>query len=1050
MIPKQKYLLAAALLLLTFFPAHAQTPITGKVVDEENRPLAGVFVSVREGTQGEIATTNSEGNFTLNVRDKANAIVDFSLLGFEKAETRISGNTVFIKMKESAMRLDDAVVVAYGSVSRKDLTGAVAEADIDEMNKVPVPSFSQALAGRIAGVSVSASDGQPGSEMKIVIRGNNSITKDNSPLYIVDGFPMEDLQTASINPEDIKTFNVLKDASATALYGARGANGVIVIETKGGFDEQPVINFSTSLGVASVANRMEMMSPYEFVKYQTEIYPATAPSSYFSDGRTLDWYKTAEGIDWQDQIFRNVFVQNYNLSIRGGNANTKYTVSGSVFLQPGVILNTGSNKYQLRSVLEQKINKKLSMTLNLNGSYIDNYGQLVSSGDGGTTSSYLLYRTWAFRPVAGRSDINLIEDLTDPENVSSADIRLNPLITSRNDNTHNSNKSIVGNFGLRYSIIKGLQLRLTGTLRYNQEKRKVFYNSKTTQGSSLNPTNTLGVNGLIRYSDSFTWNTEAVLNYEKVFRRTHRVGAMIGTSLQDRKFEQFGYTGYKIDDYEGLGMAALDNGLIRSAVATMAEFSLASFFGRFNYGYKSRYLLTATLRADGSSKFPNHKWGVFPSAALAWNISEESFMKKVSWISNAKLRLSYGVTGNNRVGDYDSWPSLTVPIDASYSFGNGEPVRGLVPGAMGNANLKWESTYQWDLGMDFSMFDDRISVILDLYKKDTRDLLLLTDAPRTTGYPSIMKNVGSVRNTGIELTLNTVNVRTRSFEWSSNFNIAFNRNKVVELDNDTQQMFTTVSFYSAYKGSPLYLAQVGMPMGLFYGYVFDGVYQFEDFDNPAPGKYVLKLGVPSNSTMADRNNIHPGDIRYRDLNGDGQVDDRDMTVIGNGNPIHTGGFTNTFRYKNIDFSFLLQWSYGNDIYNANRLLFEGNAMKSKDINQYASYNRRWTPDNPSDTYYRSGGEGPAGRHSSRVIEDGSYLRLKSLSLGYSFPRSWLSKVRIKELRASFSANNILTLTGYTGMDPEVSTRGNSPLTPGFDYSAYPIAKTFMFGIQLTF
>lgn len=1050
MIQKQKYLLAAALLLLTFFPAHAQTPITGKVVDEENRPLAGVFVSVREGTQGEIATTNSEGNFTLNVRDKANAIVDFSLLGFEKAETRISGNTVFIKMKESAMRLDDAVVVAYGSVSRKDLTGAVAAADIDEMNKVPVPSFSQALAGRIAGVSVSASDGQPGSEMKIVIRGNNSITQDNSPLYIVDGFPMEDLQTASINPEDIKTFNILKDASATALYGARGANGVIVIETKGGFDGQPVINFSTSLGVASVANRMEMMSPYEFVKYQTEIYPATAPSSYFSDGRTLDWYKTAEGIDWQDQIFRNVFVQNYNLSIRGGNANTKYTVSGSVFLQPGVILNTGSNKYQLRSVLEQKINKKLSMTLNLNGSYIDNYGQLVSSGDGGTTSSYLLYRTWAFRPVAGRSDINLIEDLTDPENVSSADIRLNPLITSRNDNTHNSNKSIVGNFGLRYSIIKGLQLRLTGTLRYNQEKRKVFYNSKTTQGSSLNPTNTLGVNGLIRYSDSFTWNTEAVLNYDKVFRRTHRIGAMIGTSLQDRKFEQFGYTGYKIDDYESLGMAALDNGLIRAAVATMAEFSLASFFGRFNYGYKSRYLLTATLRADGSSKFPNHKWGFFPSAALAWNISEESFMKKVSWISNAKLRLSYGVTGNNRVGDYDSWPSLTVPIDASYSFRNGEPVRGLVPGAMGNADLKWESTYQWDLGMDFSMFDDRISVILDLYKKDTRDLLLLTDAPRTTGYPSIMKNVGSVRNTGIELTLNTVNVRTRSFEWSSNFNIAFNRNKVVELDNDTQQMFTTVSFYSAYKGSPLYLAQVGMPMGLFYGYVFDGVYQFEDFDNPAPGKYVLKLGVPSNSTMADRNNIHPGDIRYRDLNGDGQVDDRDMTVIGNGNPIHTGGFTNTFRYKNIDFSFLLQWSYGNDIYNANRLLFEGNAMKSKDINQYASYNRRWTPDNPSDTYYRSGGEGPAGRHSSRVIEDGSYLRLKSLSLGYSFPRSWLSKVRIKELRASFSANNILTLTGYTGMDPEVSTRGNSPLTPGFDYSAYPIAKTFMFGIQLTF
>ena len=1049
MVSYKRYLLAIALPVITALSATAQTAVKGKVVDEDNAPLAGVFVSVREGTQGEVAMTDDKGEFTLNVRDKANAIVDFSLIGFQPAESRITGSTLFMKMKEQTTRLDDAVVVAYGSVSRKDLTGAVAEADIDEMNKVPVPSFSQALAGRVAGVQVSASDGQPGSELKIVIRGSNSITQDNSPLYIVDGFPMEDLQTASINPEDIKTFNVLKDASATALYGARGANGVIVIETKGGFDGQPVINFSTSLGTAGVARKMQMMSPYEFVKYQTEIYPATAPSSYFSEGRTLEYYKTAEGIDWQDQIFRNVFIQNYNLSIRGGNANTKYTVSGSVFLQPGVILNTGSNKYQLRSILEQKINKKLSMTLNLNGSYIDNYGQLVSSGDGGTTSSYLLYRTWAFRPVAGRSDINLIEDLTDPENVSSADIRLNPLITSRNDNTHNATKSLVGNLGFRYSIMRGLQLRLTGTLRYNQEKRKVFYNSKTTQGSSLNPTNTLGVNGLIRYSDSFTWNGEAVLNYDKVFRRTHRLGIMAGTSLQDRKFEQYGYTGYKLDDYEALGMAALDNGLIRSAIASMSEFSLASFFGRFNYGYKSRYMFTSTLRADGSSKFPNHKWGFFPSAALAWNISEENFMKNAGCISDAKLRLSYGITGNNRVGDYDAYSSLTVPIDASYSFGNSEPVRGLVPGAMGNAGLKWESTYQWDLGIDLSMFKERVSMVIDLYHKDTRDLLLLTDAPRTTGYPSIMKNIGRVQNKGLEFTLSTINVKTRNFEWSSNFNIAFNRNKVAELDNDTQQMFTTVSFYSSYKGSPLYLAQVGKPMGLFYGYVFDGVYQFDDFDSPAPGKYVLKPDVPSNSTESDRNNIQPGDIRYKDLNGDGQVDDRDMTVIGNGNPVHTGGFTNTLRYKNIDLSFLLQWSYGNDIYNANRLLFEGNAMKSKDINQYASYNKRWTPENPSDKYYRSGGEGPAGRHSSRVVEDGSFLRLKSLALGYSFPRKWLSKVRIKELKINFSANNLFTLTGYSGMDPEVSTRGNSPLTPGFDYSAYPIARTFMLGIQLS-
>lgn len=1040
-------------LLATCFVVQAlaqPAQIRGKVVDTDDKPLAGAVVNVREGTVDEAAITDAEGNFVLRVRDKAHATVDISLLGYLPAQTRITTDALFIKLQEKPLAIDDVVVVAYGSVSKKDLTGVVAEADIDEMKKAPVVSFAEALAGRVAGVAVSAIDGQPGSEMNVVIRGANSITQDNSPLYIVDGFPVEDFRTASINPEDIKTFNILKDASATALYGARGANGVIVIETKGGFDGKPVINFGATFGMARVANRMEMMNPYEFVKYQLELFPATAPSSYLSEGRTLDYYKTAQGIDWQDEIFRDVFVHGYNLSIRGGNATTKYTVSGSMFFQPGVILNTGVDKYQLRSVLEQKIGRKLTMTVNLNGSHLTNYGQIVSSGDGGTTSSYLLYRTWAFRPVAGRSDLNLLEEIVDPENISNADIRLNPLLTSKNDYTRNVNRALTGDLGVRYSIARGLQLKLVGSLRYNQEKRSVYYNSKTTAGSPLNPTNTLGVNGQIRYSDSFTWNTEATLTWDKVFHKTHRLGVMGGASLQKRTFEQYGYTGYQLDQYEQLGMSGLDNGLVQSPVALQSTFALASFFGRFNYGYKSRYLFTLTLRADGSSKFPNHKWGFFPSGAFSWNIAEEKFMQGVGFVSLAKLRVSYGATGNNRVGDYDAYPSLTVPIGASYSFNNGEPGRGLVPGTMGNDDLKWETTYQLDLGLDLSLFKDRVGVVVDLYRKQTEDLLLLTDAPRTTGYPSIMKNTGEVRNQGLELTLNTVNVRTRNFEWSSNFNIAFNRNKVLRLDNDMQQMLTTVGFYSTYKASPLYLARVGSSMGLFYGYVFDGVYQYEDFDCTAPGVYVLRPGVPSNASAADRNSIQPGDIKYRDLNGDGQVDDNDMTVIGNGNPVHTGGFTNVFRYKNLDLSFLLQWSYGNDVYNANRLLFDGNAMKSKDINQYATYNERWTPDNPSNKYYRTGGEGPAGRHSSRVVEDASYLRLKTLTVGYSFSRRFLNKLRIKECRVSFSANNLLTLTGYSGMDPEVSTRGRSPLTPGFDYSAYPVARTFVFGVQMTF
>lgn len=1046
----KRQLLTFLLCVLTFTSVgQNRSSIKGKVVDEDSVPLTGVYVAVREGFIDEAAMTDGKGEFSLEVRDRTNAVLDVKLMGFLPYETKITSDYLFIKLKEEPLKLDDAVVVAYGSVNKKDMTGSVASVKAETLAKAPVTSFSEALAGRVAGVVVSANDGQPGSELNIVIRGANSITQDNSPLYIVDGFPIEDFKAASINPEDIKTFNILKDASATALYGARGANGVIVIETKGGIVGKPVISFSTKLGLATVTNKIEMMNPYEFVKYQLELYPTSAANSYLADGRTLDYYKTVEGINWQDQVIRDVFVQNYNLSLRGGTDMTKYSISAQVAFQPGVIMNTGSDKYQMNTALEQKIGKKLSLTMNIIGSHITNYGQIVASGDGGTTSSYLMYRTWAFRPVTG-DNFDLLGSISDPDNISNADIRLNPLITSKNDGTKNANLSINGNLGLRWSIIRGLQLKLTGSLRYNQEKRSIYNNSKTTAGSPLNPTNSIGVNGTIRYSDSFVYNGEAVLSYDKLVKRQHRFGAMIGTSVQSRKFEQYGYKGYKLDEYESLGMAGLDNGLISDAIAGAMSFSMASFFGRFNYGYKSKYLLTLTLRADGSSKFPRHKWGFFPSGAFAWNIKEENFLKNADWLSTFKLRLSYGVTGNNRVGDYDAYSALSVPIESSYSFGGAEPIRGLVPTAMGNMDLRWETTYQADLGLDLSFFGERLNLVVDLYNKNTKNLLLLTDAPRTTGYPSIMKNAGEVRNSGLEISVSTVNISTRNFEWTSNFNISFNRNKVLKLYDDTTQKTTTVGFFSAYKASPTYIAKVGSPMGLFYGYVFDGVYQYSDFDCTAPGVYVLKPEVPSNSSHADRGLIQPGDIKYRDLNGDGEVNDNDVTVIGNPNPLHTGGFANSFRYRNFDFSFLLQWSYGNDLYNANRLLFEGNAIQGKDMNQYASYNRRWTPDNPSNEYYRAGGGGPMGRHSSRVVEDGSYLRLKTVSIGYALPKRIIQKIGMSDLHISLSGQNLLTWTGYSGMDPEVSTRGKNPLTPGFDYSAYPIAKTFVLGIQLTF
>jgi TonB-linked SusC/RagA family outer membrane protein len=1026
-----------------------QKTVKGRVVDLVGEPMVGVsVVDVTNRTNGTV--TDHDGNYSLNVSN--NSILSFSFIGYVDREIEVRDQSeISVILQEDVKLLDEIVVIGYGEQTRRDLTGSVSVLNPEEMVKAPVISFAEALAGRVAGVSVSAIDGQPGSDMNIIIRGANSITQSNSPLYVIDGFPLEDFNAASINMEDIKTFNILKDASSTAIYGSRGANGVIVIETKKGLESKPIIEFSTTFGIANVRKKMEMMNPYEFVKYQLDLNPTAGKSSYLLEDRTLDYYKTVEGINWQEQIFRTALVQNYNLAVRGGTRDTKYAVSGSAFKQPGVVLSTGSDSYLLRSNLDQRLNEKMTLTLNTNLGYTSNYGQLVSSGDGGTTSSYLLYRTWAFRPVAGRTDINLLEEVSDPDNISGADVRLNPVITSENDYTRNNTVSVMSNLGFRYSIIRGLQFRAAGTIRYNQEKRNVFYNSKTTQGSPLNPNNKYGVNGSTRNSDSFTWNAQATLDYNKTINGAHRLGLMGGSSMQERQFEQYGYGGFNIL-YEQLGMSGLDTGSMHNAIAMQTTNRLASFFGRFNYGYHSKYLVTFTLRADGSSKFPYNKWGYFPSGALAWNMHEESFMKNVNQLNSLKLRASYGATGNNRVDDFAAYSQMTVNPNRenpSYSFNNGEPGRGLVSTVLGNARLKWETTWQTDLGVDISAFNDRVGLTMDYYMKDTHDLLLQADAPRTMGFPSIMKNVGRVKNNGLEITLNTLNVQTSDFQWSTTFNIAFNRNEVVELADGSKNMFTNVGFFSDYNATYLYAASVGKPLGLFYGYVFDGVYQYDDFENTAPGKYVLKPDVPSNASEADRANIQPGDIKYKDLNGDGIVNDNDMTIIGNGNPIHIGGLNNSLRYKNVDLSFLLQWSYGGDLYNANRLLFDGNAIGGKDMNQYATYNNRWTSENPSNTHFRAGGQGPGGRHSSRVIEDGSYLRLKTVSLGYILPKKITDRANIAEIRFNVSAQNLLTWTNYSGMDPEVSTRGRSPLTPGFDYSAYPIAKTIVFGINVT-
>ncbi len=1018
--------------------------VRGRVVDQKGQPLPGASVKLKGTLIGTVTDTN--GQYTISVPNEK-AVLVFSFIGFVPQEIPINGRTSLnIVLVEEQRELNEMVVIGYGTQNKMELTGSVGIANMTDLKLAPVSSFSEALAGRVAGLQVSSSDGQPGVGMNIIIRGANSLTQSNTPLYVIDGFPVEDPENAALNPNDIESINILKDASATAIYGARGANGVIVIETKKGEIGKPVISFNSSLGFQKVQKKMEMMSPYEYVKYQYELYPGNATDRYFKNGKTLDSYKDEKGINWQDHLFRRAPMQIHDLSIRGGNAQTKYSISGSIYDQEGVINNSSYKRYQGRMSIDQQLSKKLKAGLIANYSKIGTSGSRIANGTGSTNiSTYLLFRAWGFRPVTG-TDLNLLEEESDPDIININDIRLNPIITNNNEYTVSATGDMLANAYLSYAITNDLTFKTTGSLNSRQSQYDLFYNSKTVQGSPLNLTNIRGLNGSVNYSFMNVWSNENTLTYKKIINKAHTFTTVGGFSMQGIKTFQNGSASQNIPNEE-LGIDGLDEGIPYLITSSRSSSKLASFFGRLNYGFKSKYLITATFRGDGSSKLaPGKRWGYFPSAAFAWNMHNEEFLNFPAFISTSKIRTSYGITGNNRVSDFAYLSSLSLPVANSYSFNNGQPEKGVIPNGLGNDELKWESTSQLNIGYDLGLFNNRAELTIDWYRKRTENLLLLADLPVTTGYSRAFKNIGKVQNQGLELSLNTVNFSSKLFNWKSNFNISFNNNKVIELVKGQETMYSIPTFMGSFS-NPLYVARVGQPMGMFYGVVFDGVYQFADFENPSPGTYVLKNTITTNGNQ--RALIQPGDIKYKDLNGDGTINSRDMTVIGRGLPVHTGGLVNNFSYKGFNLNAFLQWSYGNQVYNANRLQMEGNVLYYRDINQFASYVDRWTPENPTNKNFRAGGHGPNSLHSSRVLEDGSYLRLKTISIGYSFPEKSIKKYSLTRLNLNVSAQNLITWTKYSGMDPEVSVR-NPVLMPGFDFSAYPQARTITFGLNASF
>ena len=1023
-------------LLVHYVSAAAPYNLKGRVIDPEGEPCIGAAIQLK-GATGIGVVTDVNGYFTMSVSE--NDVLVVSMISFETKEVPVGGRkSIVIELEEAAEFLEAAVMIGYGEQSAKDVTGSVTSMNMSAIEKMPTSDLNVALQGRMAGVVLSSNDGQPGEEMNLVIRGANSVTQSNAPLYVIDGFPTEDFSMQDLNPNDVKSISILKDASAGAIYGSRGANGVVIIETKNGKGKCNV-SYNGYVSVNEVTQRYDMMSPYEFVRYVNELSPESGKTYLEDREMTLEDYKSVKGYDWQSKIFRLAVTNNHSVSVQGGTEQTQYLVSGSYLGQEGIVLNTGQENFQGRIKFTQKLHPNLELNANMNYSYSKLMGAIASEQASSSSSwqSYLMYRIWSFTPL----DKGVMDSDEGDEEIDVQ--RLNPVTSALNSYRQVLRKNFMGNVGLKWQIVPSLRFTSTFGVTTNDVETKRFNNSKTYSGF---PTklNTMGVNGSYENDGRMEWVNENTLNYKKKFNRNHTLNALAGFTISSLRRDRYSYNVIQIPN-ENLGISGLETGTPNKIRSSEYESRTMSWLARVNYSLMSRYLFTASVRADGSSKFPaNNRWGIFPSAAFAWRVKEEKFLRNVNAISDLKFRLSWGITGNNRVGDYAYYTA--IDYSDHFAHGNQTPSSATGVSQFNNNGLSWEKTEQIDLGLDYGMFDNRVMVTADVYRKTTRDLLLNAYVPYSTGVGTALLNVGSVCNDGVEISLETLNVQRRHFKWSSSFNISFNRNQVLELANNQTAFTTNLKWTGDFSSTPLYITRVGGPISSFYGLVWDGVYQLEDFNVNPDGSYSLKTTVPDNGNARDI--IQPGDIKYVDQNGDGTINNDDMTMIGRAYPIHTGGFGNDFTYKGLTLSVFLQWSYGNDIMNANRIALEGN-YAGRAVNQLASYADRWSLDNQTSTNYRAGGYGPRGYYSTRTLEDGSYLRIKNVMLSYDLPKKALKKMHMSKMQIFTSVQNLYTFTNYSGLDPEVSTL-HSALTPGFDYSAYPRARVYQVGLKLGF
>jgi TonB-linked SusC/RagA family outer membrane protein len=1019
-----------------------QRAVSGKVTDENGGSIAGANVTVKGTTVG--VMTDANGKFSLTLPENAKTLV-ISFVGYLPQEVNIgNSSTISVTLIPDTQSLSEVVVVGYGSQKKSDLTGSISSVKGTDLVRLPSIRSDEALQGRAAGVVVTNNDGAPGGVATIRIRGGNSITGGNKPLVVIDGFQGGDL--SSLNPNEVESIEVLKDASATAIYGSKGANGVIIVTTKSGKTGAPIVDYSYSFGVQSIVKKIDLLNGPEYARMQNT-WKATQnlygnPVLPFTDAQIADLDKTG-GTDWQDQLFRKASLQMHQISIKGGTDAVRYFIAGGYFNQEGLIVNTQFKRYTLRSNLDVNVNKWLKAGLNLN--VIKDRGNIPPSGEG---TRYVDILSQAVNAVLRFDPCTPVYD--DLGNYSRTPLLYgdrdiwNPMATAMGSFNELSNMTTNLNAFLEFKIFKGLTFKITGAAGIYNSDKKTYYNTLTKVGRPVD-----GI-GNLTDDKSLYYQNSNILTYDKIINTRHHI-TLTGVAEMQSTVD-YG------SDIQAQGFASDITGVYDIGGASQTNYrtsydsrrNINSWLGRVNYGYADKYLLTVSYRADGSSVFgANNKWGYFPSASLAWRASEEEFIKNLNVFTDLKLRGSWGKTGNQAIASYGSLAKIGSGLNYPY---NGTSTTDIGYGitSAANVNLKWETTAQTDLGIDMGFFKGRLTATVDVYKKTTSDLLLNKPVPFYTGAPSaqILANVGSVENKGLEITVGGDPV-AGAFRWNTSINISMNRSKVLKLVNSLEMGLKTSTgggyqIYNAASNSLMYLKE-GQPMGQMRGYIVEGTWAESERAE------ALKFGQL------------PGDQKYKDVNGDGKITEAgDVTLIGNSSPKFVFGWNNTMSYKNFTLSILIQGCEGNDIFNATRIQIENPSKGTS-----TALNNRWTIDNQNtdipaftDQITRrdallgvaskvSLGKSP--NRLSRYVEDGSYARLKNITLGYNLPKALVSKIGVSNLRAFFTATNLLTLTKYSGYDPEVSTFNvSTDAVRGIDLSNYPTVKTLTIGINLTF